>query len=236
MLPAREVGGDFYDLISLDDRHLLFIVADVSGKGLPAALFMVRAIAALRAQPRQLAPSEHHLEELLASLNEQLCDRNAARQFMTAFCGLLDLQTHRLRYISAGHNPPLLAVGPAPFAYLREPINPPVGMVPGLSYRGGEAQFEPGSRLLIYTDGVTEAEDHASRMLGEDRLLARVQSIPAAVSADLVDAVFAEVLTFADGAQQSDDITVLVIGRVAGPDQSAQAGPDAGVGSGTLRR
>lgn len=222
MRPAREVGGDFYDLFFLDDRHLLFIVADVSGKGLPAALFMVRAIAALRAQPRQQAPSEHHLEELMASLNEQLCDRNAARQFMTAFCGLLDLQTHRLRYVSAGHNPPLLAVGPAPFAYLREPINPPVGIVPGLSYRGGEAQLEPGSRLLIYTDGVTEAEDDASRMLGEDRLLARIQSLAAAASADLVDAVFAEVQTFAEGAQQSDDITVLAICSVAGSDRSAQ--------------
>ncbi len=222
MRPARDVGGDFYDLFFLDDRHLLFIVADVSGKGLPAALFMVRAIAALRAQPRQQTPSEQHLEELMASLNEQLCDRNAARQFMTAFCGLLDLQTHRLRYISAGHNPPLLAAGSAPFAYLREPINPPVGIVPGLSYRSGEAQLEPGSRLLIYTDGVTEAEDNAGRMLGEDRLLARVRSLPAAASADLVDAVFAEVQTFADGAQQSDDITVVAIGRLAGSDRSTQ--------------
>jgi sigma-B regulation protein RsbU (phosphoserine phosphatase) len=141
---------------------------------------------------------------------------------MTAFCGLLDLHTHRLRYVSAGHNPPLLAVGPGPFAYLREPINPPVGMVPGLSYRGGEAQLEPGSRLLIYTDGVTEAEDNARRMLGEDRLLARVQSLPAAASAELVDAVFAEVQAFADGAQQSDDITVLAIYRVAGSDRSTQ--------------
>ncbi len=222
MRPARDVGGDFYDLFFLDDRHLLFIVADVSGKGLPAALFMVRAIAALRAQPRQEAPSEHHLEELMASLNEQLCDRNAARQFMTAFCGLLDLQTHRLRYVSAGHNPPLLAAGPTPFAYLREPINPPIGIVPGLRYRSGEAQLEPGSRFLIYTDGVTEAEDNAGRMLGEDRLLARVQSLPPVTSADLVDAVFAQVLMFADGAQQSDDITVLAIGRLAGSDRATQ--------------
>jgi sigma-B regulation protein RsbU (phosphoserine phosphatase) len=212
MRPAREVGGDFYDVFFLDDRHLLFIVADVCGKGLPAALFMVRAIAALRAQPRQQAPTDGHVSKLMANLNEQLCEHNAALQYLTAFCGLLDLETYQFSYINAGHNPPLLSVGGAPFDYLREPVNPPIGMVPGLTYRTGAAQLEPGSRLLVYTDGVTEAEDVTQDMLGEDRLLARVRSMPRATSQDLVDAVFAEVDGFAGDAQQSDDITVLSIG------------------------
>ena len=211
MRPAREVGGDFYDVFLLDEHHLLFIIADVCGKGLPAALFMVRAIAALRAQPRQPAPREDHVAELMASLNDQLCEHNSARQYLTAFCGLLDLQTYRLRFVNAGHNPPLLSIGDAPFAYLGEPINPPVGMVPGLRYRMGEAQLAPAGRLLLYTDGVTEAENDMTAMLGEERLITRVQSPPDATSANLVDAVFAEVEEFADGAQQSDDITVLAI-------------------------
>ena len=212
MRPAREVGGDFYDVFLLDDRHLLFIVADVCGKGLPAALFMVRAIAALRAQPREKSPTEQYVAELMASLNNQLCERNPARQYLTAFCGLLDLDTHRLRFVNAGHNPPLVAAGGTPFDYVREPVNPPVGMVPGLRYATGEAQLEPGSRIVVYTDGVTEAEDTSQGMLGEGRLRARIRGLTEATSHALVDAVFAEVESFAGDAPQSDDITVLVIG------------------------
>ncbi len=215
MRPAREVGGDFYDVFLLDDSHLLFVVADVCGKSLPAALFMVRAIAALRAQPRQPAPSDDHLEQLVARLNNQLCEHNSARQFLTAFCGLLDLDTYRLQFVNAGHNPPLLSVGEGPFAYLREPVNPFVGMIPGLEYRSGEVQLEPGSRLVLYTDGVTEAEDDAGGMLGEDRLIARLQGLTDATSAVLVGATFDEVETFARGARQSDDVTVLAIACVA---------------------
>ncbi len=220
MRPAREVGGDFYDLFFLDERHLLFIVADVCGKGLPAALYMVRAIAALRAQPRRAAPPDDHLQELMASLNGQLCEHNPARQYLTAFCGLLDLETNHLRFVNAGHNPPLVSIGDGPFAYLREPINPPVGMAPGLSYRAGEVQLEPGSRLLLYTDGVTEAENDVVDMLGEERLIARLVAVADAAPAVLVDAVFTAVETFANGARQSDDVTVLAI-ACAGPDEAS---------------
>ncbi len=211
MRPAREVGGDFYDVFFLDERHLLVMIADVCGKGLPAALYMVRAIAALRAQPRQSAPAEDHLEKLMASLNDQMCEHNSARQFLTAFCGLLDLETYRLQFVNAGHNPPLVSIGDAPFDYLREPINPPLGMVTGLQYRSGEVQLAPGSRIVMYTDGVTEAENPDSDMLEEERLLARVHAEGDASASTLVDSVFAEVEAFAAGAAQSDDITVLAI-------------------------
>jgi serine phosphatase RsbU (regulator of sigma subunit)/anti-sigma regulatory factor (Ser/Thr protein kinase) len=218
MLPAREVGGDFYDVFFLDSRHLLFVVADVCGKGLPAALFMVRAISALRAQPRQQTPPEGYLQDLVASLNDQLCDHNDAGQYFTAFFGVLDVETYHLRYLIAGHNPPLVALGHAPFEYLRDPINPPVGMISGLRYKAAELQLEPGSRLVVYTDGVTEAEAVDGDMLGEDRLLARCLALPDAGSAKLVDAVFTQVQSFATGAKQSDDITVLAIGCVSGGD------------------
>jgi sigma-B regulation protein RsbU (phosphoserine phosphatase) len=216
MRPARDVGGDFYDLFFLDERHLLFVIADVCGKGLPAALFMVRAIAAVRAQPRQPVQAESLLPALVASLNEQLIAYNAAHQFITAFCGVLDLQTHRLQYVNAGHNPPLVAPAGQFFAYLQEPISPLVGMIPGLRYRSGELQFEPGSALLLYTDGVTEAEDAERRMFGEARLLRSLQPLARAPARRLVDTVFEEVDAFAGGAPQSDDITVLAIRSAGG--------------------
>lgn len=215
MCTAREVGGDFYDVFSLGPRHVFFVIADVCGKGLPAALFMVRAIAALRAQSGGGAPPADYAEQITARLNQQLCSYNDARQFLTAFCGILDLETLSMQYVNAGHNAPLLALGDGPFAYLAEPINPIVGMIEGIGYRAGELRLAPQSVLLLYTDGVTEAEDKDVNMLGEDRLLARLNAAASRTSVDLVDAVFAEVDEFAGGAPQSDDITVLAI-RLAG--------------------
>jgi len=172
---------------------------------------MVRAIAALRAQSRHQVRTESYLEDLVASLNEQLCEYNAAQQFLTAFCGVLDLERHSLRYVNAGHNPPLVAAGRETFRYLHDPINPLVGMVPGLTYRAGAIQLEPGSTLLLYTDGVTEAEDVHGRMLGEDRLLNCVHPRHAASAGQIVETVFEEVRAFAAGAEQSDDITMLAV-------------------------
>jgi sigma-B regulation protein RsbU (phosphoserine phosphatase) len=211
MCTAREVGGDFYDVFALDSERIFFVIADVCGKGLPAALFMVRAMAALRAQQGGQIRPVSHTEQVTARLNQQLCAHNDARQFLTAFCGILDLETLTLHYVNAGHNAPLLALGDAPFAYLTEPINPIVGMVDALEYRSGEIRLPPHSVLLLYTDGVTEAEDSDVNMLGEDRLLARLNAATTRAAGDLVEAVFAEVNEFVGGAPQSDDITVLAI-------------------------
>lgn len=211
MCTAREVGGDFYDIFRLDDRHVFFVIADVCGKGLPAALFMVRAMAVLRAQTVSREAPAAYVEQVAARLNAQLCEYNEARQFLTAFCAIVDLQTLRMHYVNAGHNPPVLALGDGAFGYLAEPINPIVGMVEGLEYRAGEVQLGPQSVLLLYTDGVTEAEDTAGDMLGEDRLLACLDTRPDRNVDDLVEAVFSEVTRFAADAPQSDDITVLAI-------------------------
>lgn len=220
MCTAREVGGDFYDVFSLGPRHIFFVIADVCGKGLPAALFMVRALAALRAQSGGDAPPADYAEQVTDRLNRQLCAYNDARQFLTAFCGIVDLETLTLQYVNAGHNAPLLALGDGPFSYLAEPINPIVGMIEGIVYRAGEVRLTPQSVLLLYTDGVTEAEDKGVNMLGEDRLLARLNAVASRTALDLVDAVFAEVDEFAGSAPQSDDITVLAI-RLAGTDPAA---------------
>ena len=211
MCPAREVGGDFYDIFLLDSRHLFFVIADVCGKGLPAALFMVRAIAALRVQSANEAQSPDYTAHLIARLNHELIAHNDAQQFLTAFCGILDLDSLRLRYVNAGHNPPLLALGHGRFRYLEEPISPIVGMVEGLNYRAGEVTLERGSALLLYTDGVTEAENTAMDMLGEERLLQQLNAAADRTAGPLVDEVFNLVRKFAGEAPQSDDITVLAI-------------------------
>jgi len=213
MCAAREVGGDFYDIFFLDARHLFFVVADVCGKGLPAALFMVRAIAVLRAQSGNQGQPENYIENLVASLNEDLCLYNSAQQFLTAFCGVLDLETHMLRYVNAGHNPPAKAGADGSFRYVGEPINPLVGMIPGLTFRAGETEVEPGSTLILYTDGVTEAENGGGGMFGEDRLLACLDASTGATAAQFVDTLFDDIRRFAASAEQSDDITVLAIHR-----------------------
>lgn len=211
MATAREVGGDFYDIFFLDEHHVFFVIADVCGKGLPAAMFMVRSIAALRAQSGDDGLSEDYASRLMARLNQQLCGYNEAQQFLTAFCGILNLDSLTVQYVNAGHNAPVLAIGNGPFHYLEEPINPFVGMVEGLAYRAGEVQLEPGSVLLLYTDGVTEAENKEGNMLGDDCLLAQMNAVSDRTSTHLVETVFANVRDFANGAKQSDDITVLAI-------------------------
>ncbi len=182
-----------------------------AAKALPAALFMVRAIAALRAQSGSEEQSAEYASRLITRLNNQLCEYNDSQQFLTAFCGILNLETLTIRYINAGHNVPAMAVGDEVFRYLDEPINPMVGMIEGLNYRAGEIRLEPGSVLLLYTDGVTEAEDRNGNMLGDDRLLARLNAASSRAAGLLVEEVFAEVRDFVAGAQQSDDITVLAI-------------------------
>jgi serine phosphatase RsbU (regulator of sigma subunit)/anti-sigma regulatory factor (Ser/Thr protein kinase) len=219
MCAAREVGGDFYDVFSLDPQRIFFVIGDVCGKGLPAALFMVRALAALRAQSGRNDRPADSTEQTTALLNQQLCAHNDAKQFLTAFCGILDLETLTVHYVNAGHNAPLLALGAGPFAYLAEPINPIVGMIEGIEYRAGEVKLTPQSVLLLYTDGVTEAEDNDVNMLGEERLLACLNAAPTRKAGDLVESVFAEVNAFAGDAPQSDDITVLAL-RLAGAGRS----------------
>ena len=211
MHTAREVGGDFYDIFALDERYVFFVIADVCGKGLPAALFMVRAIAALRAQSGSEEQSEDYAGRLMERLNTQLCAYNDAQQFLTAFCGILDLETLTVRYINAGHNAPAVAIGNGPFRYLSDPINPIIGMIEGLAYRAGEVILKPGSALLLYTDGVTEAEDKHGDMLGEDRLLKRLNAATSRKPGQLVEEVFDEVKRFVLDAPQSDDITVLAL-------------------------
>ena len=211
MCAAREVGGDFYDIFFLDSKRIFFVIADVCGKGLPAALFMVRAIASLRAQSESNDQSTALAEQITTHLNEQLCAYNDDKQFLTAFSGILNLETGLMHYVNAGHNAPLLSLGDGPFNYLEEPINPIVGLIEGIEFRAGEISLPPQSALLLYTDGVTEAENPEGNMLGDKHLLACLNAAPRNDATQLVDNVFANVREFATDAPQSDDVTVLAI-------------------------
>ena len=214
MSPAKEVGGDFYDVFFLDQENLFFVIGDVCGKGLPAALFMVRAISALRAHSGKDNFDEDYVADIVTRLNSQLCEYNEKNQFLTAFCGILNLTNGVIHYINAGHNAPAIARNGSDFAFFNEPINPIVGMLEGLTYRSGTIELPPGGRLVLYTDGVTEAETHDTSIFGEDRLLGCL-SAAKSQAADLVETIFASVEAFVAGAPQSDDITVLTIGRRA---------------------
>ena len=213
MRTAKEVGGDFYDAFFLDDDHLFFVVGDVCGKGLPASLFMVRAISALRAQTGSNYLDPGYIPEVTARLNQQLCAYNDKQQFLTAFCGIVHIGTGEIRFVNAGHNPPLVSDADGDFRYLEEPINPIIGMIGGLAYRPGEVILPPGGTLLLFTDGVTEAESASALMYGEERLLALADTASREHPRELVRRVVASVEGFVGNAPQSDDITVLAIRR-----------------------
>ena len=212
MRPAREVGGDFYDVFEAGEGKVAFVVGDVSGKGVPASLFMMRAQGLIRT----CILSHDDLGTALAAANDGLCERNDAMLFVTAFICVLDTATGVLRYANAGHNPPSLRRGGAR-AFLCVRPGLVLGAMAGVPYKQGELALSPGDELLVYTDGVTEAADASEALFGEGRLAAALASCDGGTSAGpavsrtqtSVDAVVARIDAFADGAPQADDITLL---------------------------
>lgn len=230
MRPAREVGGDFYDVFEVGERGVAFVIGDVSGKGVPAALFMMRAQSLLR----QYLLETDDLGTAFTLANRQLCERNDAMLFVTAFACVVDTATGEVRFANAGHNPPVLKQN-GKLGYLA--CRP--GLVPGamdvVKYREGSFMCSPGDGLLLYTDGVSEAANAAEELYGEERLLetlARINAsggegvpvgsdmqapdVAAAASAaaassaqTAVNSLAASVDAFAGAAPQADDITML---------------------------
>lgn len=212
--PAREVGGDLYDFFMLDERHLFFSVGDVSDKGVPAALFMAVTKTLMKGIAEQgLTPAD-----VLARVNGELCQNNDAAMFVTVACGMLDIATGELIYSNAGHNPPvLLRAGGAP-----EMLSVPPGLVLGVMQEAVFAtrtiRLGPGDRLLLYTDGVTEAMDAGQTLFSEERLLNEVAGLAEAGPQRMVEHIMAAIQAHAAGAAQSDDITVLVLHYKRGPE------------------
>lgn len=207
MIAAKEVGGDFYDFYMLGDSTLAFLVADVSDKGIPAAMFMMQAKTIIK----DLAESGLTLSEVFTTANKKLCENNDAGMFVTAWMGILDLKTGLLKFVNAGHNPPLLRQADGQFVYLKARSGMVLAGMDGIKYRQNELQLTPGDQIFLYTDGVTEAADKNNRLYGEERLLKTVNRNIVKGPQDLCKAVKADVDRFVGGAPQFDDITMLSV-------------------------
>ena len=207
MITAKEVGGDFYDFYMLGDSTLAFMIADVSGKGIPAAMFMMQAKTIIK----DLAESGLELPEVFATANKKLCENNDAGMFVTAWMGILDLKTGLLKFVNAGHNPPLVRQADGEFAYLKARSGMVLAGMDGIKYRQNELQLTPGNQIFLYTDGVTEATDKNNQLYGEERLLETVNRNIVMDTRKLCEAVKSDVDQFVGEAPQFDDITMLSV-------------------------
>ena len=210
---AREVGGDFYDFFLIgdggpDSGKLAFLIADVSGKGVPAALFMMKA----KAQVRRELQSGLGLAEAIGNANNELADGNDSCMFVTMWVGVLDYGTGNVEYVNAGHNPPLLRQQGSDWCWLKGRSGLPLGLSANLPYESRSLECGTDASFLLYTDGVTEAMSEDDVMYGEKRLEAVVNASSDVAPEALVEAVRSDVAAFAKGAEQSDDITILVLG------------------------
>lgn len=208
--PAMDVGGDFYDAFVLPNGRLAFVVADVSGKGMAAALFMAVARTVLR------STAAAGSAQCLTSANDLLASDNEACMFVTVFYGVLDPVTGELDYANAGHNPPLLVSDGGAIQALESTGDMPLGPFEGVTYRSRTIKLAPGSTLFLYTDGVTEAFAAGGEAYGEERLEHLLRHGEVRDPRQLVERVVAEVKEFMRGAQQSDDITCLAVSFGAG--------------------
>jgi sigma-B regulation protein RsbU (phosphoserine phosphatase) len=207
MIPAKEVGGDFYDYFWLSDTRLGMVIADVSGKGVPAALFMAVSRTLLRAT----APAANGPGECLALTNDLLSQDNEATMFVTLFYGILDLETGELVYANGGHNPPYILEPDGSVIALPGTGGMALGIMDEQPYRENCVTLTPGSSLLLFTDGVTEAFNNNDEEFGEQRLVQQLESTIGLPVEPLLEALVNSVHTFADGAPQSDDITCMAI-------------------------
>ncbi len=209
MVAAKDVGGDFYDLFRIDDHRFGFAIADVSGKGVPAAIFMAVSHTLIKATgQRDLSSCE-----CMKTVNDILCDESVGSMFVTVFYGIYDLTTGSIDFTNAGHNPPYILHADGTVEQLKTACNLVLGAMEDIPYTSGELQLNPGDTLVMYTDGVTEAEDKDHAQFGEDRLEADLAGLKGADSRQIVDTINAKVREFVAGAPQSDDITQLVIRR-----------------------
>ena len=205
MTPAKEVGGDFYDFFLTDEDHLALVIGDVSGKGVPASLFMVIAKTLLKNVAQTgLAPGA-----VLEQVNEQLCENNDAEMFVTVWLGILEISTGRLCCANAGHEYPALRRAGEKFELVKDKHGFVLAGMEGSRYREYELKLDPGDRLFVYTDGVTEATNAAQQLYGTDGLLAALDKKANAPLGELLPAVKAEIDRFAGDVPQFDDITML---------------------------
>lgn len=204
---AKEVGGDFYDFYFIGENKLGFLIADVSGKGIPAAMFMMTAKTIIKGY----AESGKSVDEVFTIANEKLCESNEAGMFVTAWFGMLDLLTGKVEFVNAGHNPPLVRHKDSTFDYLKSKPSFVIAGMEGMKYRRNEFFLSPGDEIYLYTDGVTEATDSENRLYGEERLVRFLNTLHGLSGEEICHAVKDDVADFVGDAPQFDDITMLYL-------------------------
>ena len=207
MHTAKEVGGDFYDFYFIDDENLAFLMADVSGKGIPAAMFMMQSKTIIKS----CAQSGMSVEQVFTVANEKLCEGNDAGMFVTAWMGILNTKTGKVLFANAGHNPPLVKHADGTYEYLKSRAGFVLAGMEGIRYRKNEIELAPGDAIYLYTDGVTEATDASNELYGEDRLHSILEKYKDAAPQVICEEVKRDVDAFVDEAPQFDDITMLAL-------------------------
>ena len=205
--PAREVGGDFFDFFLIDDDHLFFAIGDVSGKGVPASLFMAITRTLFKANATCDTPPD----EIMQKVNGKLAENNETCVFVTVFCGILDITSGEVVYTNGGHNPPLLIRAGETVDFISMPKGMALGIVDGTPYRRANLVLRPGDVLYMYTDGVTEAMNPQYELFSDKRLQEGLFSVRGSSIEELSQELLRQILDFAEGAQQSDDITMLIL-------------------------
>jgi serine phosphatase RsbU (regulator of sigma subunit) len=217
--PARDVGGDLFDFLLIDRARLFFMIGDVSGKGIPAALFMAMTKEVVRdAAIRHGAALDRLLAEAnrkIGAASNDMTEGGANLMFVTAFAGLLDVVSGELVYSSAGHDSPLVIMNGKELRELKTDGGPPLGAVEDFDYPLSRDRLEAGAILVLYTDGVTEAQNAAGALYTGRRLTEFLASVTVTNAKDAVDVVFSEVQRFVGIAEQADDIALLAVSRLA---------------------
>ncbi len=205
MTPAKEVGGDFYDFFMIDDKHLVLVMADVSGKGIGAALFMMVSKMLIKTAAR----TGDSPEDVLYEVNNQLCEGNKAELFVTVWMAVIDITTGKGVSVNAGHEHPVIRHAGGEYELLRYKHSPAVATMEDISFKQHEFQMVPGDSLFVYTDGVPEANNDEDELWGTERMLEALNQAPDAEPKEVLENVMNSIDSFMAGAKQFDDITML---------------------------
>ena len=206
MRPAKEVGGDFYDFFMVDNTHIALVIADVSGKGVPAALFMVIA----KTMIKNRAMLGGSLSVILRDVNGQLCANNTSDFFVTVWMAIVDIETGNGISVNAGHEHTALLRAGGQFELQRYRHSPPMAIMEGAKFQEREFKLNPGDRIFAYTDGVPEATNQKNELFGTDRMLSSLNQHAEASQTDILSQLQEDIDRFAEGAMQFDDITMLI--------------------------